>query len=182
MSLRGKSPAHLWRCPIDTPWVRSWGPPPPLLITCCSCWRYTMSAPKRLFKCCVLGCIGHRSLHRLPPSEPRTLWLNLILLGNVLEKKLVNSPILVGINTNASCTNVNSRQSKYHAFVFQNCPSERAYWHSVRLMMLKLPLCLSIFNGPTFCVIHKRRFIMHSTIRWQALKQSMLSVKITGLY
>ncbi len=34
-------------------------------------------------------------------------------------KKSVKSPILVGINTNASCANISSRQSKYHAFVFQ---------------------------------------------------------------
>ncbi len=69
--------------------------------------------------CCVLGCSNeHRSLHNLPPSEPRTLWLNFIFEGNIPEK-LVTSPIYLGINTNASCTNVSSRQSKYHAFVFQ---------------------------------------------------------------
>ncbi len=47
-----------------------------------------MSVPKKLFKCCVLGCTNeHRSLHRLPPSEPlRTLWLNFIVQGNVWEK------------------------------------------------------------------------------------------------
>ncbi len=32
------------------------------------------------------------------------------------------------------------------------------------------------------CVIHKREFIMHSTIRWLPLKQSTFSLNITGLY
>ncbi len=67
-------------CKQTQTWVRSCGPSPPFMITCCSCWRYTMSAPKRLFKCCVLGCTNeHMSLHRLPPSEPRTLWLRFIV-------------------------------------------------------------------------------------------------------
>ncbi len=106
------------------PWVRSCGPPPPLLITCCSCWRYTMSAPKRLFKYCVLGCTNeHRSLHRLPPSEPlRTRWLSFFrhaCLKKCPGKKTVKSPIRLGINTNTLCANVSSRQSKYYAFVFQ---------------------------------------------------------------
>ncbi len=70
--------------------------------------------------CCVLGCTNeHRSLHNRPPSEPRTLCLNFIFEGNIPEKKSVTSHICLGINTNASCTNVSSRQSKYHAFVFQ---------------------------------------------------------------
>ncbi len=48
---------------------------------------YTMSAPNRHCKCCVLGCTNeHRSRHNLPPSEPRTLWLNLIFEGNIPEK------------------------------------------------------------------------------------------------
>ncbi len=68
-------------------------------------------------------CFGigeHRSLHRLPLSEPlRTLWLSFIVYGNVPEKKTVKSPVRVGINSNALCVNVSSRQSKYHAFVFQ---------------------------------------------------------------
>ncbi len=34
-------------------------------------------------------------------------------------KKSVKSPIRVGINTNALCVNVSSRQSKCHAFVLQ---------------------------------------------------------------
>ncbi len=53
-----------------------------------------MSAPKRLYKCCVLGCTNeHRSNHNLPSSEPRTLWLNFIFFeGNILEKKSVTSP------------------------------------------------------------------------------------------
>ncbi len=38
-----------------------------------------MSAPKRLLKCCVLGCTNELSLHRLPPSEQRTLWLSFIV-------------------------------------------------------------------------------------------------------
>ncbi len=38
-----------------------------------------MSAPKRLYKCCVLGCANeHRSRHNLSLSEPRTLWLKFI--------------------------------------------------------------------------------------------------------
>ncbi len=46
-----------------------------------------MSAPKRLFKCCVLWCTNeHGSLHWLPPSELRTLWLSFIVWENVLEK------------------------------------------------------------------------------------------------
>ncbi len=37
--------------------------------------------------CCVLGCSNeHRSLHNLPPSEPRTLWLNFIFEGNIPEE------------------------------------------------------------------------------------------------
>ncbi len=68
-------------CPISItqPWVRSCGLP--LLEL------YTMSVPKSYYKCCVLGCTNeHRSLHNLPSSEPRTLWLNFIFEGNILEK------------------------------------------------------------------------------------------------
>ncbi len=107
-----------------------------------------MSVPTRLFKCCVLGCINeHRRLHRTPPSEQRSL--SFIVLGNVLEKKSVKSPIRVGINTNSLCADVSSRQSKY-LVCFPNCPSERASRHSVKLMMLKLPLSLSVFTGAVF--------------------------------
>ncbi len=78
-----------------------------------------MSAPKRFYECCVLGCTNeHRSRHNLLPSEPRTLWLNLFS-KEISQKKSVTSPKRLGINTNASCTNVSSRQSKYDAFVFQ---------------------------------------------------------------
>ncbi len=40
-------------------------------------------------------------------------------LKEISRKKSVTSPKCLGINTNASCENVSSRQSKYHAFVFQ---------------------------------------------------------------
>ncbi len=53
-----------------------------------------------------------------PHLSRRTLWLNFIFEGNILEKN-VKSPKYLGINTNASCMNVSSRKSKYHAFVFQ---------------------------------------------------------------
>ncbi len=102
-----------------------------------------MSAPKRLFKCCVLGCTNEHSLHRLPPPERRTL------SKEMYWKKSVKSPIRVGINTNSSCADVSSRQSKF-LICFPNCPSERASRHSVRLMMLKLPLSLSVFTGDVF--------------------------------
>ncbi len=47
-----------------------------------------MSASKRHYKCCVLGCTNeHRSLHTLPPSELlRTRWLNFIFKGTIPEK------------------------------------------------------------------------------------------------
>ncbi len=79
-----------------------------------------MSAPKRLFKCCVLGCTNERSsLHRLPPSEPEDTVVKFHCLRKCPGKKSVMSPIRVEINTNALCANVSFRQSKYHAFVFQ---------------------------------------------------------------
>ncbi len=34
--------------------------------------------------------------------------------------------------------------------LFSKLPSERAYWHSVRLMLLKLPLSLSVFTDAAF--------------------------------
>ncbi len=121
--------------------MRSCSPPPPLLHTCCSYWRYTMSAPKRLFKCCVLGCTSeHRSLYKSPPSEQRTLWLSLI--KEMSQKKSVKSPIHVGINTkNFVCARQLQTKQVSH-FCFPNCPSERDSWHSVRLMTLKLPMSL----------------------------------------
>ncbi len=108
---------------------------------------------KEAFKCCVLGCTNeHRSLHRLPPSEPSILWLSFIVWGNVLEK-IGNVP--------------NTFRNQYQSFVrecqlqtvsrvcFINCPSERANCHSVRLMMLKLPLYLSVFTGAVFMNDHE---------------------------
>ncbi len=71
-----------------------------------------MSAPKRIFKCCVLGCTNERSsLHRLPPSEPEDTVVKFHCLRKCPRKKSVKSPIRVEINTNALCANVSSRQS-----------------------------------------------------------------------
>ncbi len=50
------------------------------------------------------------------------------------RKESVTSPKCLGINTNALCMNLSSRQSTYHALVFQIAFSERASWHSVRLI------------------------------------------------
>jgi len=44
-----------------------------------------MSASKRHYKCCVLGCTsGDKSFHILPQSESlRMSWLNFIFKGNI---------------------------------------------------------------------------------------------------
>ncbi len=92
-----------------------------------------MSAPERLFKCCVLGCTNeHRSLYRLPPSELRTLWLSLIDRGNVLEKngKVPNSCRDQFQHFVCEC----QLQTKSHAFVLQ----------------IALPLSLSVFTDAVF--------------------------------
>ncbi len=71
-----------------------------------------MSVPKRLYKYCVLGCTNeHRSRHNLLPSEPRTLWLNFTFEGKS-RKKSVTSLNCLGINTNALCAILSSRQRK----------------------------------------------------------------------
>ncbi len=55
-----------------------------------------MSAPKRHYKCRVLRCTNeHRSLHRLPPSEPlRTLWLDFIFDRYIFILKKESTPRL----------------------------------------------------------------------------------------
>ncbi len=44
---------------------------------------------------------------------------------------------------------------KVSHFCFPNSLSERASWHSVRLIMLKLPLSLSVFTGAVFVNDHE---------------------------
>ncbi len=131
-----------------------------------------MSAPKRLFKCCVLGSTNeYRSLHWLPPSELRTLW-SFIVWGNVPENKSLKSPIRVGINTNASCVNVSSGQSKY---VSRSLEFVEIIITSGTYKVCDSMTCETSY-GVIFIlcwVIHKRGFIMYSTIRWLTLKQSV---------
>ncbi len=54
-----------------------------------------------------------------------------------MGKKSVTSPKCLGIDTNALCANVSSRQSKYLAFVFQ-------------IAFLKLSLSLPVFTDAAF--------------------------------
>ncbi len=68
-------------------------------------------------------------------------------------KKSVKSPVRIGINTNALCANVSSRQSKCHAFVLQ-----------IALLKELLALCkandakttiVSVFTGAVFMNDHE---------------------------
>ncbi len=74
-------------------------------------------------------------------------------------KKSVKYPIRVGINTNASCANVSSRQSKYHAFVFQIALlKELEPALSSLSVCCQFPLCSAIdFHCMrTWCVVWER--------------------------
>ncbi len=54
---------------------------------------------------------------------------------------------------------------------------------AVRYAMHRDQLCRYFYCAVLHVyVIHKRECIMHSKIRWMTLKQSMFSVKVTGLY
>ncbi len=95
----------------------------------------------------------HKSSHNLPSSEPKDTVAKSHFRGKYPGKKNVKSPKYLGINTNASCMNVSSRKSKYHA-LFSKFPFWKRFCHSVRLVMLSYH-CLCFH----WCCLHQWSWI-----------------------
>ncbi len=121
MLYRWATQEHLWRCPvsIDTALSEKLWSASVITFTCCSCWRYTMSAPKRLFKCLFWDALTNIGVSIDSPHRSRWGHCGYVSLSKeISQKKLKKVP-----NT---CNDQYQRfvheslhQTKYDAFVFQ---------------------------------------------------------------
>ncbi len=112
---------HLWRCPvrIDTALSEKLWSASAITFTCCSCWRYTMSAPKRLFKCLFWDALTNIGVSIDSPHLSRWGHCGYVSLSKEMSQKKLKKVPNTCRDQYQCFVQESLLQTKYDAFVFQ---------------------------------------------------------------